>query len=129
MPVQIHPAGVSNWRVALRDPGLYHALWVTFEIMILSWLVQTPISLLLGVFLAGRQRLLGFDRRLIVTARQRPVPAKTIDMGIVQDGEQPGAQVAATAEALSLLEGAHQRIMHKVFGIIRIAHQRTRIAP
>ena len=56
----IHPAGVSNWRVALRDPGLYHALWVTFEIMILSWLVQTPISLLLGVFLAGRQRYRAF---------------------------------------------------------------------
>ncbi|HZO67870.1 MAG TPA: sugar ABC transporter permease [Kribbellaceae bacterium] len=56
----IHPSGVSNWRVALKDPGLYHALWVTFEIMILSWLVQTPISLLLGVFLAGRQRYRSF---------------------------------------------------------------------
>jgi raffinose/stachyose/melibiose transport system permease protein len=56
----INPAGVSNWRVALKDPGLYHALWVTFEIMILSWLVQTPISLLLGVFLAGRQRYRAF---------------------------------------------------------------------
>jgi raffinose/stachyose/melibiose transport system permease protein len=56
----IHPAGVSNWRVALKDPGLYHALWVTFEIMILSWLVQTPMSLLLGVFLAGRQRYRAF---------------------------------------------------------------------
>ena len=56
----IHPAGVSNWRVALKDPRLYHALWVTFEIMILSWLVQTPMSLLLGVFLAGRQRYRAF---------------------------------------------------------------------
>ncbi|MGY4772379.1 carbohydrate ABC transporter permease [Kribbella sp. CWNU-51] len=56
----IHPAGVSNWRVALKDPGLYHALLVTFEIMILSWLVQTPMSLLLGVFLAGRQRYRAF---------------------------------------------------------------------
>ncbi|WP_202880660.1 carbohydrate ABC transporter permease [Kribbella amoyensis] len=56
----ITPAGVSNWRVALQDPGLYHALWVTFEIMILSWLVQTPMSLLLGVFLAGRQRYRAF---------------------------------------------------------------------
>jgi raffinose/stachyose/melibiose transport system permease protein len=56
----IHAAGVSNWRVALKDPGLYHALWVTFEIMILSWLVQTPMSLLLGVFLAGRQRYRAF---------------------------------------------------------------------
>lgn len=56
----ISSAGVSNWRVALKDPGLYHALWVTFEIMILSWLVQTPMSLLLGVFLAGRQRYRAF---------------------------------------------------------------------
>ena len=40
----------------LTDPGLPHALWVTFEVMVLSWLVQTPISLLLGVFLAGHQR-------------------------------------------------------------------------
>ena len=31
-------------------------MFVTFEIMILSWVVQTPLSLLLGVFLAGRQR-------------------------------------------------------------------------
>jgi raffinose/stachyose/melibiose transport system permease protein len=56
----INPAGVSNWQAALKDPGLYHALWVTFEIMILSWLVQTPMSLLLGVFLAGRQRYRSF---------------------------------------------------------------------
>ncbi|WP_049797607.1 carbohydrate ABC transporter permease [Kribbella flavida] len=52
----ITPAGFANWRSVLSDPGLPHALWVTFEIMILSWLVQTPLSLLLGVFLAGRQR-------------------------------------------------------------------------
>jgi len=29
---------------------------VTFEVMLYSWLVQTPISLLLGVFMAGRHR-------------------------------------------------------------------------
>jgi raffinose/stachyose/melibiose transport system permease protein len=40
----------------LSDPALPHSLFVTFEIMILSWAVQTPLSLLLGVFLAGRQR-------------------------------------------------------------------------
>jgi raffinose/stachyose/melibiose transport system permease protein len=52
----IHTAGISNWRAVLSDPGLPHSLFVTFEIMILSWAVQTPMSLLLGVFLAGRQR-------------------------------------------------------------------------
>jgi raffinose/stachyose/melibiose transport system permease protein len=52
----IHPAGFDSWRSVLTDPGLPHALWVTFLVMALSWLVQTPISLLIGVFLAGRQR-------------------------------------------------------------------------
>jgi raffinose/stachyose/melibiose transport system permease protein len=52
----IHTAGLSNWRSVLSDPGLPHSILVTFEVMILSWVVQTPLSLLLGVFLAGRQR-------------------------------------------------------------------------
>jgi raffinose/stachyose/melibiose transport system permease protein len=48
--------GLSSWREVLTDPGLYHSLFLTFAVMILSWLVQTPISLLLGTFVAGRQR-------------------------------------------------------------------------
>jgi raffinose/stachyose/melibiose transport system permease protein len=56
----ITPSGLASWSSVLADPGLPHALWVTFLIMALSWLVQTPISLLLGVFLAGRQRYRGF---------------------------------------------------------------------
>jgi raffinose/stachyose/melibiose transport system permease protein len=52
----IHPAGLASWRAVLTDPGLPHAIWVTFLVMALSWAVQTPISLLLGVFLAGNQR-------------------------------------------------------------------------
>ncbi len=52
----INPAGTANWRSVLSDPDLLHSLWVTFEVMLYSWLVQTPISLLLGVFMAGRHR-------------------------------------------------------------------------
>ena len=52
----IHPSGLTSWRATLRDPGLPHAVYVTFLIMALSWVFQTPMSLLLGVFLAGRQR-------------------------------------------------------------------------
>jgi raffinose/stachyose/melibiose transport system permease protein len=52
----IHLAGVASWREVLTDPGLLHAIGVTFEVMALSWAVQTPISMLLGVFLAGAQR-------------------------------------------------------------------------
>ncbi len=56
----INPTGFDNWRSVLRDPSLPHTVFVTFEIMILSWVVQTPISMLLGTFLAGRQRYRGF---------------------------------------------------------------------
>ncbi len=53
---EIRPAGFDSWRAVLADPGLPHALWVTFLIMAFSWLVQTPLSILIGVFLAGHQR-------------------------------------------------------------------------
>jgi raffinose/stachyose/melibiose transport system permease protein len=56
----IHPAGTSSWRTVLTDPGLPHALWVTFLVMALSWVAQTPLSLLLGVYLAGQQRYRAF---------------------------------------------------------------------
>ncbi len=52
----IHPAGLDSWRKVLVDPGLPHALYVTFLVMILSWLVQTPASILIGVFLASHAR-------------------------------------------------------------------------
>jgi raffinose/stachyose/melibiose transport system permease protein len=52
----IRPAGFDSWRAVLSDPGLLHALWVTFLVMFFSWVVQTPLSILLGVFLAGHQR-------------------------------------------------------------------------
>jgi raffinose/stachyose/melibiose transport system permease protein len=48
--------GFSNWSHTLRDPVTHHAVWVTLKIMAFTWLVQTPISLLLGVFTAGTQR-------------------------------------------------------------------------
>ena len=56
----IHLSGLTSWREVLANPGLPHALQVTFLIMALSWLFQTPMSILLGVFLAGRQRYRGF---------------------------------------------------------------------
>jgi len=49
-------SGLTSWRTVLSDPGLPHVLWVTFLVMALSWLVQTPLSILLGTFLAGPQR-------------------------------------------------------------------------
>lgn len=53
---EITPIGFENWVSVLTDPGLVHSLGVTFLIMALSWLVQTPMSILVGVFIAGQQR-------------------------------------------------------------------------
>jgi raffinose/stachyose/melibiose transport system permease protein len=56
---EIHPSGLTSWRAVLADPGLPHAVWVTFLVIIASWAVQTPLSILLGTFLAGHQRYRG----------------------------------------------------------------------
>jgi raffinose/stachyose/melibiose transport system permease protein len=48
--------GLGNWQRALSDPVTANAIFLTVQVMVLSWLIQTPISLLLGVFLAGHQR-------------------------------------------------------------------------
>jgi raffinose/stachyose/melibiose transport system permease protein len=48
--------GLGNWTRVLGDPVTGNALLLTVKIMVVSWLVQTPISLLLGVFTAGTQR-------------------------------------------------------------------------
>ncbi len=55
----IQPSGLDSWKATLTDPGLPHALWVTFLIMALSWAVQTPLSILIGVFLAAHKRYRG----------------------------------------------------------------------
>jgi raffinose/stachyose/melibiose transport system permease protein len=55
----IEPSGLTSWKATFTDPGLPHAVWVTFEIMALSWLVQTPISILIGVFIAAQKRYRG----------------------------------------------------------------------
>ncbi|HEX6357896.1 sugar ABC transporter permease, partial [Actinophytocola sp.] len=52
----IQPSGLDSWRAVLADPGLPHAVWITFLVMLASWAVQTPLSILLGTFLAGHQR-------------------------------------------------------------------------
>jgi len=49
-------AGLGNWRSVLADPVTGNALLLSLRIMVFSWLVQTPVSLMLGVFTAGHQR-------------------------------------------------------------------------
>ncbi|MFH8393744.1 carbohydrate ABC transporter permease [Streptomyces sp. NPDC018036] len=50
------PAGLANWRKLLSDDRLGQSLTVTVALTAVSWAFQTVISLLLGVWAAGRQR-------------------------------------------------------------------------
>ena len=48
--------GLDNWSRMLSDDGVWHSLRLTLLLTVLCWLTQTPLSLLLGVWAAGRQR-------------------------------------------------------------------------
>ncbi len=48
--------GLKNWATLFSDPVTSHAIVLSIEIMVLSWILETPFALLLGVFLAGPQR-------------------------------------------------------------------------
>ncbi len=48
--------GLGNWQTIMTDPVVHNAVWLSLKVMALSWLIQTPLSLLLGVFIAGRQK-------------------------------------------------------------------------
>ncbi|MEP7241313.1 MAG: sugar ABC transporter permease [Devosia sp.] len=53
---QFNWIGLDNWARVFQDPLALRSMQLTFLLTALSWLVQTPISLLIGVYLAGRQR-------------------------------------------------------------------------
>jgi raffinose/stachyose/melibiose transport system permease protein len=49
-------AGFSNWSKFFSDPVAHHSLLVTLELAGLSWAIQTPLAMALGIFVAGTQR-------------------------------------------------------------------------
>ncbi|HLR28250.1 MAG TPA: sugar ABC transporter permease, partial [Ruania sp.] len=51
-----HWAGLEKWAATLSDPATMHAMWLTVVYVIASYVFQAPAALLLGVFMAGRQR-------------------------------------------------------------------------
>ena len=52
--------GLQNWVTLFTDSVTGHAILLTIGGMVLSWIVQTPLSLLLGVFMSGKQRYRSF---------------------------------------------------------------------
>ncbi|MFC4032142.1 carbohydrate ABC transporter permease [Streptomyces polygonati] len=49
-------AGFDNWTALAHDPVMIQSLWLSLLITVLGVVVQTPLSLLLGVWAAGKQR-------------------------------------------------------------------------
>lgn len=49
-------AGLKNWQGVLTDPLTVNALIVTGKVMLFTYIIQTPISILLGTFTAAKQR-------------------------------------------------------------------------
>ncbi|MFF3396013.1 carbohydrate ABC transporter permease [Streptomyces sp. NPDC002669] len=49
-------AGLDNWKALLDDPVMVKSLWLSVLLTVLGVAVQTPLSILLGVWAAGHQR-------------------------------------------------------------------------
>jgi xylobiose transport system permease protein len=49
-------AGLDNWKKLFDDPVMLKSLWLSVLLTVLGVAVQTPLSLLLGVWAAGHQR-------------------------------------------------------------------------
>lgn len=52
----ILPNGLGSWQQVLADPQTWRSLWLTLVTMAVTWAVQTPLSIVLGTFIAGHQR-------------------------------------------------------------------------
>ena len=52
--------GLGNWSRMLTDPLVLNGLKLTLLLTVVSWAVQTPICILLGVFMAGQQKYRAF---------------------------------------------------------------------
>lgn len=48
--------GLDNWTRMLERDQTHNALWLTLLFVLVSYVFQTPVALLLGVFMAGQQR-------------------------------------------------------------------------
>lgn len=48
--------GAANWTRLLQDPAMRQSLGLSLVLTALTWLIQTPVALLLGVWSAGYQR-------------------------------------------------------------------------
>jgi xylobiose transport system permease protein len=47
--------GLANWKTLVHDPVMLKSLWLSLLLTALGLVVQTPISILIGVWAAGHR--------------------------------------------------------------------------
>ncbi|MDB1088259.1 sugar ABC transporter permease [Streptomyces sp. ACA25] len=71
--------GTENWSRLWNDPTMRQAIWLSVLLTGLTWLVQTPIALLLGVWSAGRQR----NRAVLSAIFFLPLLASSVALALI----------------------------------------------
>ncbi|MES4901767.1 MULTISPECIES: sugar ABC transporter permease [unclassified Streptomyces] len=71
--------GTDNWSRLWHDPDMRQAVWLSLLLTVLTWLFQTPIALLLGVWAAGRQR----NRAVLSAIFFLPLLASSVALALV----------------------------------------------
>jgi raffinose/stachyose/melibiose transport system permease protein len=100
-----HWAGGANWAEFFRDPVARTSVVVTAKVVVLSYVVQTPISLALGLFTAGRQRY----RSVYATIYVLPLLLSTAGIALMWESMLDPSFGALTALARSLHLGFLQQ--------------------
>ncbi|MFJ8332262.1 carbohydrate ABC transporter permease [Streptomyces sp. NPDC094437] len=71
-------AGLANWTGVLTDAATWQAFGLTLKVMAVSWLVETPLALALGLFQAPRGRL----RALLAVLYFLPLLLSAVAIGL-----------------------------------------------
>jgi len=91
--------GLDNWHEAVRDPVTQDAGWLTVKLMITSWVIQTPLCMFLGVFVAGHQRY----RSVLAVIYFVPLLLSTVAIGITFRALMDPNFGLSTSPALAML--------------------------
>jgi len=91
--------GLDNWREAVSDPVTQDAGWLTVKLMITSWVIQTPLCMFLGVFVAGHQRY----RAVLAVIYFVPLLLSTVAIGLTFRALMDPNFGLSTSPALAML--------------------------
>ena len=91
--------GLDNWREAVSDPVTQDAGWLTVKLMITSWVIQTPLCMFLGVFVAGHQRY----RAVLAVIYFVPLLLSTVAIGLTVRALMDPNIGLSTSPALAML--------------------------